>query len=330
MCTRSRGLFFHQKHVAQETFHTKGLLHQKSFAPQVGYARRTLHQKPWHHKGFTLPRLAFKHQKPKPFTPPIHTNTFGPETKTVYTTNTFTPETFTPHIFHNATLHPKAQEDYAQSTPSRHVVQNTRIHWSSPTVREASPHTTPATKSKSPTLPNRKPYWESAEYHSTMIRAWTPNVPLKVKLQHRQILHLLQKVALCRHQISVTLSFCYFFFLWHVLSNWHEIFVIRRLLHQASSSNSWGACFFFVGKKHLFGDFTHPLRPWCLLSGLVKTSDFQPWGHTNVTRFSESRLWQLGTQRIPSRDPWILKCIFTYTTLLRHTSSNASNQWWGV
>ena len=315
----------HKKRFTPKDSYTRSPLHHKLVMPEELYTRsldtiRVLHcqdlllntrnQSLLHHQ-YILIRLD---PKPRPSTPPILLHQ-KPLHLTSFITQPCTPK-------HKKTMH--SQRHHVTSCKTQGYTDP------APTVREASPHTTPATKSKSPTLPNRKPYWESAEYHSTMIRAWTPNVPLKVKLQHRQILHLLQKVALCRHQISVTLSFCYFFFLWHVLSNWHEIFVIRRLLHQASSSNSWGACFFFVGKKHLFGDFTHPLRPWCLLSGLVKTSDFQPWGHTNVTRFSESRLWQLGTQRIPSRDPWILKCIFTYTTLLRHTSSNASNQWWGV
>ena len=128
-----------------------------------------------------------------------------------------------------------------------------------------------ATKSEAPTLPNTAP--AAKKWHSAVTK-----------------FH------------SVTRSFCYFFFLWHVLVS----FGLRKIgsfLHQASSFfglllryNFWWFLFFFVGKNpsSLWQKLIpRGSPPWCLLSGLVKgsvkTSDFQPWGHTNVTGFSELR-----------------------------------------
>lgn len=93
-----------------------------------------------------------------------------------------------------------------------------------------------ATKSEAPTLPNTAP--AAKKWHSAVTK-----------------FH------------SVTRSFCYFFFLWHVLVS----FGLRKIgsfLHQVSSFfglllryNFWWFLFFFCGKKsQLFVTKTHPTR----------------------------------------------------------------------
>lgn len=170
-----------------------------------------------------------------------------------------------------------------------------------------------------------------------MIRAWTPKVPLKVKLQHCQILHLLQKSDTLPSPnfilwlvLSVTFSFCDMF--WWVL-----VLVIRKfsppsfLFFRTAATVQFllQVLVFFVGKNptSLWQKLIpRGSPPWCLLSGLVKglvkTSDFQPWGHTNVTGFSELRdpKKKAGIRLCPKkplkRDPWRLKYIYIISYII--------------
>ena len=158
-----------------------------------------------------------------------------------------------------------------------------------------------ATKSEAPTLPNTAPFCK--------------------------------KVTLCRHQISFCDSFFLLFFLSVTCFDEFWSCVIRKfsppsfLFFRTAATVQFllQVLVFFVGKNptSLWQKLIpRGSPPWCLLSGLVKglvkTSDFQPWGHTNVTGFSELRDPKKkagirpGPKKPLKRDPWRLKYIYIY------------------
>ena len=119
-----------------ETFYTKELLQQKTFARRVAYARSLLRQKPWHHKVYTAETCYYTRNQSQYCTYQYFWT--RNKDRLVYTNN-FTAETYTPHIFHNATLHPEAQEDSVNAITSYRTQE-----YADPAQRYVRLHHTPA------------------------------------------------------------------------------------------------------------------------------------------------------------------------------------------